>query len=130
MTHPRLARLALVGRVLLLAADASAQSIEVARSAFADGRFLEAADLGEALGTSDGYTQAAQSLAVCGMSTRTTSIWTSWMDWTRWPIHPDSCFPAQWRDGKSGSAEETTPRDVAWDRVYTLGDVFCDPRSS
>ena len=50
--------------LILQPAYASAQSIEDARAAFADGRFLEAADLGEALGTSDGYTLAAQALAV------------------------------------------------------------------
>ena len=64
MIPTRFARLPVAGCLALLAADASAQSIDDARSAFADGRFLEAADLGAALGTSDGYTLAAQSLAV------------------------------------------------------------------
>lgn len=60
----RFVPLPLTGVFLVLAAGAGAQSISDARSAFGDGRFLEAADLGEALGTSDGYTLAAQSLAV------------------------------------------------------------------
>lgn len=64
MTLTRPARLAVAGSLVLIAADASAQSIEDARLAFEDGRFREAANLGEALGTSDGYTLAAQSLAV------------------------------------------------------------------
>ena len=59
-----LARLPVAGSLVLIAAGASAQSIDDARSAHADGRFLEAADLGEALGTSGGYTLAALSLAV------------------------------------------------------------------
>lgn len=53
-----------LGCLVLLAADAGAQSLEDARSAFAEGSFLEAAELGEALGTSDGYTLAAQSVAI------------------------------------------------------------------
>ena len=59
-----LARLPVAGSLVLIAAGASAQSIDDARSAHADGRFLEAADLGATLGTSDGYTLAALSLAV------------------------------------------------------------------
>ncbi len=45
---------------------ANAQSIDEARAAFEEGRFLEAADLAEALGTSGGYALGAQSLAVYG----------------------------------------------------------------
>lgn len=60
----RLARLLLAASLVLPAADAGAQSLDEARSAFADGLFLKAADLGEALATSDGYTLAAQSLAL------------------------------------------------------------------
>jgi len=56
--------LPLAATLALLAADATAQSIEDARSAHEDGRFLEAADLAEALGTSAGYALAAQSLAL------------------------------------------------------------------
>ncbi len=57
-------RCAALGGLVLLAADAGAQSLEDARSAYADGRFLEAAELAEALGTSDGYALAAQSLSI------------------------------------------------------------------
>ena len=45
---------------------ANTPSIDDARTAFEEGRFLEAADLAEALGTSVGYALAAQSLAVHG----------------------------------------------------------------
>jgi tetratricopeptide (TPR) repeat protein len=54
----------MAGCLALLPANATAQSIEDANTAYADGRFVEAADIGEALGTSDGYTLAAKSLAV------------------------------------------------------------------
>ena len=64
MTPTRIARLAATASLMVLAADASAQSIDEARSAYADGRFVEAADLAEALETSEGYALAAQSLAV------------------------------------------------------------------
>lgn len=57
-------RCAALGCLALLAADAGAQSLDDARSAYAEGRFLEAAELAEALGTSDGYALAAKSLAV------------------------------------------------------------------
>ena len=49
---------------MLFAGGASAQSLADAEAAFAEGRFVEAADLAEALGTSDGYAVAARSLAV------------------------------------------------------------------
>ncbi len=61
--------------LILPPADSSAQSIEDARSAFADGRFLEAADSGEALATSDGYTLAAQALAVYAHYEATDEEW-------------------------------------------------------
>lgn len=64
MNNVRLAQLLLAGCLLPFPADTSAQSIDEVRNAYRDGRFLDAADLGEALGTSDGYTLAAQSLAV------------------------------------------------------------------
>jgi len=64
MTSIRFSRLAAIAGLALFAADASAQSIDEARAAFTDGRFLEAAEIGEALGTSDGYALAARSLAV------------------------------------------------------------------
>lgn len=60
---------------LILAPDAGAQSIEDARFAHEEGRFLEAADLGEALGTSDGYTLAAQSLALYAHYKATAEEW-------------------------------------------------------
>ena len=60
----RTVRLAAVASAMFLAADATAQSIEDANAAYADGRFVEAADIGEALGTSEGYTLAANSLAI------------------------------------------------------------------
>ena len=50
----------------LLAGAAGAQGIEAARTAFAEGRFVEAAALGEAAGTSEGYALAADSLAIHG----------------------------------------------------------------
>ena len=59
-------RLAVVGSLALLVVDVNAQSIDEARAAFEEGRFLEAADIAEALQTSDGYALAAQSLAVFG----------------------------------------------------------------
>ena len=55
---------AALGCLALSAADVGAQSLDVARSAYEAGRFLEAADLGEALATSDGYALAARALAV------------------------------------------------------------------
>ena len=48
----------------LLAAGAAAESIEAVRAAFAEGEYVEAADLGEALGTSEGHALAAESLAI------------------------------------------------------------------
>ena len=64
MSSIRFTRLAAVCSLALFPADASAQSLEEARSAFSEGRFLEAAELGEALGTSAGYALAARSLTV------------------------------------------------------------------
>ena len=55
-----------VAGVFLVASTAGAQGIEEARTAYAEGRFVEAAALGEALGTSDGYALAAESLAIHG----------------------------------------------------------------
>lgn len=45
---------------------AGEEPIGPARDAFREGRFIEAADLGEALGTSEGYALAAESLAIHG----------------------------------------------------------------
>lgn len=64
LTRVRFAHLAAAASLALLTADASAQSIDDAISAFAEGRFLDAAELGEALGTSDGHALAAKSLAI------------------------------------------------------------------
>lgn len=62
----RIATLA-AGTLLLLApVDASAQTIEEARAAFADGRFVEAAEIAEGLGTSEGYALATEALAIHG----------------------------------------------------------------
>ena len=60
---------------LILGADAGAQSIDDVRAAHEDGRFLEAADLGEALGTPAGYTLAAQSLALYAHYKATAEEW-------------------------------------------------------
>ena len=49
-----------------LAGTAGAQSIEEAKSAHAEGRFADAARIGGALGTSEGYALAARSLAIHG----------------------------------------------------------------
>ncbi len=61
----RTVRLAAVGSAMLCAAaSATAQSLDSAHAAYADGRFVEAADTAEALGTSGAYALAAKSLAV------------------------------------------------------------------
>ena len=52
--------------VFLPAIPAGAQTIEAARAAYAEGRFVEAGELGEALETSAGYALAANSLAIHG----------------------------------------------------------------
>ena len=64
MPHTRFARLAAVGYLALLPPGANAQSIDDANAAYAEGRFVQAADIGGALGTSDGYALAAKSMAV------------------------------------------------------------------
>lgn len=48
------------------AGTAGAESIDEARTAYAEGRFTEAADLALALDTSEGYALAANSLAIYG----------------------------------------------------------------
>ena len=48
------------------AGTAYAQSIEEARAAYAEGRFIEAAETARALGTSEGHAMAADSLAIHG----------------------------------------------------------------
>ena len=51
---------------LLSAGAASGQSIEAARTALSEGRFVEAAEVAEALDTTDGYALAAEALAIHG----------------------------------------------------------------
>ncbi len=58
------AGLAMTASLALLSADASAQSYADARAAYGEGRFLDAAEHGEALGTSEGYALAARSLSI------------------------------------------------------------------
>ena len=48
----------------LLSASAAAESIEAARAAFSEGEYVEAADVGESLGTSEGHALAAEALAI------------------------------------------------------------------
>lgn len=64
MTPTRFFPLVVTAGLMLVAADASAQSIEEVRLAYEDGRFVEAADMAEAIGTSEAYALAAKSLAV------------------------------------------------------------------
>ena len=51
---------------LLLAGAARAHSVEAARAAYAEGRFIHAAELAASLETSEGYALAARSLAIYG----------------------------------------------------------------
>lgn len=50
--------------MLPLAATAGAQSIDAARTAYVEGRFMEAAELAEALGTSEGFALASKSVTI------------------------------------------------------------------
>ncbi len=59
----RVACLAVVS-MLPLVATAEAQSIDEARAAYAEGRFLEAAQLAESLGTSEGFALASRSVTI------------------------------------------------------------------
>ena len=56
----------LLAMAALASGAAAAQTIDDVTTARFEGRFLEAADLGEAVGTSAGYALAAQSLAIYG----------------------------------------------------------------
>ena len=47
-----------------LSASAAAESIEAARAFLSEGEYMEAADAGEALGTSEGHALAAEALAI------------------------------------------------------------------
>lgn len=58
--------LLLAGLALALPGGAGAQSVQEARAAYAEGRFADAARIGAAIGTSEGYTLAARSLAIHG----------------------------------------------------------------
>ena len=51
---------------LVTANPAGGQTIDAALAAYAEGRFVEAAELGESLATSGGYALAAKSLAIHG----------------------------------------------------------------
>ena len=53
-----------VAQALLLVSVAGAQSIETARISYAEGRFLDAAELAASLETSEGYALAAKSLTI------------------------------------------------------------------
>ena len=66
MTGPAGVVLALLALAPALAAPASAQTIDTARSLFAEGRFLDATRDAKLLKTSEGYALAANSLAVHG----------------------------------------------------------------
>ena len=69
MNKTTLLAFATIAHLLLAGAGAgaaAAQSLEAARAAQDEGRFIEAARLGEELGTSDGYALAAESLAFHG----------------------------------------------------------------
>ena len=61
-------RTTLLSRLIIvfafLPASAAAESIEAARAAFSAGEYVEAADLGEALGTASGHALAAEALAI------------------------------------------------------------------
>ncbi len=52
--------------LFVLGGNAGAQSIDEARAAYAEGRFMEAASLARTLGTSEGHALAADSLAIHG----------------------------------------------------------------
>ena len=50
--------------MLPLVATAEAQSIDAARTAYIEGRFMEAAELAESLGTSEGFALASKSVTI------------------------------------------------------------------
>ena len=55
-----------VGLGLIFAGAVNGQSIDAARNALREGLFVEAAEIGETLNTSDGYALAAEALAIHG----------------------------------------------------------------
>lgn len=75
MTPARITRLGATASLIFFAAGASAQSIDEAESAYADGRFVEAANLAEAVGTSEAYAVAAKSLAAYAYYEATEEEW-------------------------------------------------------
>lgn len=64
--HARFLACLSLGYSLLSAGAANGQTIDAARTALSKGRFFEAAEIGEALNTSDGYALAAEALAIHG----------------------------------------------------------------
>ena len=58
--------LPIIGYMFVLVGTTNAQSIEEARTEYAEGRFVEAANLAQGLATSEGYALAADSLAIYG----------------------------------------------------------------
>ena len=63
MTKPMLLVHAIIV-LAMLSANAAAESMEAARAAYSEGEYAEAADLGEAVGTSEGHALAAEALAI------------------------------------------------------------------
>ena len=66
MKNQPLSALPILACMLVLAGTAGAQSIEQARCAQAEGRFLEAAGLAQVADTSEGYALAANAVAIYG----------------------------------------------------------------
>ena len=66
MYSPSIIRLFVPVAFGFFAVSAAAQTMEDVSEKFNSGEFLEAAELGEAVGTSDGYAMAARALAVYG----------------------------------------------------------------
>ena len=66
MDHSRFDRLAAVAGLVFSVTGVDAEPLDEARTAFAEGRFVAAAGIAEAAGTSEGYALAARSLAVYG----------------------------------------------------------------
>ncbi len=84
MTRIQFVPMAFAMSLVLPAAGTSAQSKDDIRFAYEDGRFLEAADLSQALGTSEGYTVAAQSLAVYAHYQATDEEWNEVIERAMW----------------------------------------------
>ena len=66
MDHSRSALLAAVAGLVLAVAGVDAEPLDEARTAFTEGRFVDAAGIAEAARTSEGYALAARALAVYG----------------------------------------------------------------